>query len=135
MVGSGPAHDRGSERNGAGGNELTPEQRWRKLWAFGISPKGLALPDEQFWELSWAEYHELRALWAEDRALFFNANFSPEDKVPYSTDDFLYPGSRERRKTQAQMDAMAVRRLNAELETMTAADLDGVPDWAKPRVN
>lgn len=101
-----------------------------KRWAFAVSPDGLGLSSETFWALNLPQYQELKLLWAAKQALFHNAHFP--QSVPWDTQDFLRPGTRDARIRQTLRDKAEVMAINRRLNAMKpgAPPPDNLPDWA-----
>ena len=123
----------GAGHSSTGETSVEREERWLRVWAFGVSPQGLGLSAEALWHLTPREYVALKRVWAEDRALFMNAHFSrPEGDPAFSPEDFVFEGSREARKQQVLADRMDVARINMRLQQIQAGPPgDDIPSWAR----
>jgi hypothetical protein len=116
----------------AGTASVDRDQFWIDLHAFATSPRGLGLALEVFQALSWKEVTAHKRIWAEERALFCNANFST-DGIPYIADDFLGTGNREARKAKEEMSKRAAELANVNLKRMKPGEItEDVPIWAIP---
>lgn len=116
--------------------KLDRDQFWIDLHAFATSPRGLGLDIEVFQALSWKEVAAHKKLWAEERAEYFNANFTT-DGTPWISEDFLAGGNRETRREQKALDKLMADKANRELEKIIPAkgkpiDMDLVPIWVIP---
>ena len=126
------------EREYAGaGSDLDGEQDpWFRLWAFGTSPHGLGLAEEDFWMLTPREYYALldvqqanTKLWAISQAAFFNAHFVT-DGVPWNADDFLGAGSRDKRMAEKAESDRVVGRLVNNMKRKVRQTKPGDPEPA-----
>lgn len=126
MVKSKAGGGESGNHSGQPAGELDRDQFWIDLFAFATSPNGLGLDRETFISLSWKELEAHKKLWAEQRAMFFNANFST-DGIPFLTEDFLGTGNREARKQEEAISKLITERANRELQRMKPGDEDGVP--------
>lgn len=68
--------------------------------------------------------------------MFYNAHFLGEHDVPYIPDDFMESGDRQKRQQDRKRELLEVARANAKLGAMRPGTVvDGLPEWAKNRVN
>ncbi len=85
FVGSGSSGADTDKTEAAGSSSDSIEEQWLKRWAFGVSPDGLGLSDERFWDLTHCEIAALREIWIQKhkhhknefatlRADLFNSN-------------------------------------------------------------
>ena len=100
------------------------------MWAFAVSPYGLALEEPRFWRLTPREFDALKMVWAQRQAAWHNAHFHQDPA--FDPDDFMNPGARTARKLQAKRDAREVAMLNKSLELIRAGDPTGLdPEYAR----
>lgn len=109
-------------------------------WAFAVSRDGLGLSADDFWASTPRELAALRAVWlqgiertqymhASIQATLYNAHFDTGG-VPFTADDLLGRGDRQKRKSLALLDKIEAMRLNASLARQRPGDTEGLPDWA-----
>ena len=113
-----------------------------RVWSYGVSPQGLGLLDEDFWELTPREYYALRDVqqtatrhWAISQAAFCNAHFVTDD-VPFTADDFLGMSDRQaklRDRMEGSLRAQSLNRQLAMMKPTRAGDPEppGLPVWAR----
>lgn len=69
------------------------------------------------------------------QATLYNAHFDNKG-LPWTAEDLLGRGDREKRQRDRTIERMEVLRMNAKLGAMKpGAVVDGLPEWAKETVN
>lgn len=115
-----------------------------RLWSYGTSPHGLGLTDREFWMLTPREYYALQDVqqadtrrWAITQALTVNMQLAPE-AVPFTADDFLGRGDRQKRVLEKQESDWKVQQINRKLNALLPRALkpgekepDSLPMWAR----
>lgn len=107
-----------------------------------MSPYGLGISTEQFWQLSRLEFQALRKqwervrddsrfMWASLQASLYNGPLDVEGML-YTADDVLGKSDRQKRKQETQQSQMAAAQANAALARMKPGEVpDDLPSWAK----
>lgn len=111
-----------------------------RLWAFGVSPHGLGIPESRLWHLTMREYHALADVyknqtifrWAFQQSMYANAHRDPKTAPDaWLPEDFMPGSDRQARIAVAQKERLEAQLANAALMKMKPGQaVDGIPEWA-----